>query len=232
MGVMVIACFGFFTYCYFSQSAIYEDQTCHSPFQCVAKHVLDAIRGDITTVLGAFVAWSFPAVVVWEDMWWNFLLQPLITGIIIDSFNQLRSRAADSEKAMEERCFISEIERFKFDGFPGEWEQRRGGKYVWNYFHFIEWLQRQDPADLSTPQLTVLACLKEDKTDFLPLGVFAARQRQELQEPTVDQDVLNVLKSFMAESRGEWHRLEQRVTTLGMRRQPRQGGQGAEQEEP
>jgi len=121
MGVMVIACFGVFTYCYFSQTAIYEDQTCHSPFQCVAKHVLDAIRGDITTVMGAFVAWSFPAVVVWEDLWfsvrtvfiiisilwWNFLLQPLITGIIIDSFNQLRADAATSAKAMEERCFIS-----------------------------------------------------------------------------------------------------------------------------
>ena len=25
---------------------------------------------------------------------------------------------------------LPEIERFKFDGFPGEWEQRRGGKCV------------------------------------------------------------------------------------------------------
>ena len=33
-------------------------------------------------------------------------------------------------------------------------------RYVWNYFHFIEWLQRQSPADLSTPQMSVLACLK------------------------------------------------------------------------
>ena len=66
-----------------------------------------------------------------------------------------------------------------------------------------------------------LSCWQEEKTDFLPLGVFAAKQKQELQEPTVDQDVLNVLKSFMAESRVEWHRLEQRVAILGMR-QPRQ----------
>ena len=33
---------------------------------------------------------------------------------------------------------------------------------------------------------------QEDRTDFLLLGVIAAKQRQELQEPTVDQDVLNV----------------------------------------
>ena len=31
--------------------------------QCVAKHVVDAIMGDITTVVGAFEDWSFPAVI-------------------------------------------------------------------------------------------------------------------------------------------------------------------------
>ncbi|KAJ1475801.1 hypothetical protein T484DRAFT_3150080 [Baffinella frigidus] len=153
-------------------------------------------------------------------LWWNFLLQPLITGIIIDSFTQLHTNATVSKQYMEERCVVSEIERFRFDGFPGEWEQRRGGKYVWNYFHFIEWLQRQPPGDLSAPQMAVLACLKEDRTDFLPLGVFVAKQRQELQEPEKDQDVLNVLKAFMGESRAEGLRLGERVaSTLRMVRQ-------------
>jgi hypothetical protein len=32
---------------------------------------------------------------------------------------------------------------------------------------------------------------QEDKTDFLPLGVFAARQKEELQETDADQDVRN-----------------------------------------
>ena len=80
------------------------------------------------------------------------------------------------------RALHTEIERFKFDGFPGEWEQvrpvaplvcssvssthllrsaqRRGGKYVWKYFHFIEWLQRQSPEKLSPPQASVVACLE------------------------------------------------------------------------
>ena len=38
--------------------------------------------------------------------------------------------------------------------------QRRGGKYVWKYFHFIEWLQRQSPEELSPPQASVAACLE------------------------------------------------------------------------
>ena len=33
-------------------------------------------------------------------------------------------------------------------------------RYVWNYFQFLEWLQRQTPADLPTPHAAVLACLK------------------------------------------------------------------------
>lgn len=52
------------------------------PPQCVAKHVLDAIKGDITTVLGAFSAWSFPAVVVWEDLWFSWRTFVIIFSMI------------------------------------------------------------------------------------------------------------------------------------------------------
>ena len=45
---------------------------------------------------------------------------------------------------------------------------------------------------MSCPESRPWARDQEDKTDFLPLGVFVAKQRQELQEPDVEQDVLNV----------------------------------------
>jgi hypothetical protein len=42
-------------------------------------------------------------------------------------------------------------------------------RYVWNYFHFIEWLQRQHPSGegLSAPQASVLACLKVPTLDLM-----------------------------------------------------------------
>lgn len=104
-------------YVYFSQTAIIADDTCHSPFQCITKQILDSLKGDITTVFGNFFAYSFPGLVVWADNWfawrslvllsfiicWSFLLQPVITGQIIDAFMQLRNSQKDATKEMEVR---------------------------------------------------------------------------------------------------------------------------------
>jgi len=105
IGMMVVVCFGFYTYAYFSQTAILEDESCHSLFQCVIKHVTDSFRGDITTVVGNIgFAWTFPALVIWQDSWyawrtvylmvtlvfWSFLLQPVMNAQIIEAFATLR----------------------------------------------------------------------------------------------------------------------------------------------
>ncbi len=108
IGMMVVVCFGFYSYAFFSQTAILEDESCHSLFQCVAKHVTDSFRGDITTVIGNIgFAWTFPALVIWQDSWyawrtiyllvtlvfWGFLLQPVMNAQIIEAFATLRCDA-------------------------------------------------------------------------------------------------------------------------------------------
>lgn len=112
MIVMTFA--GFYTYAYFSQSGIIHDDTCHSPFQCIIKHILDSFRADITTVVGmSGSAWAFPATTLWADSWyalrtfyiftflifWSFLLQPVLNGHIITAFVKLRK---DRQNAVDE----------------------------------------------------------------------------------------------------------------------------------
>mmetsp|Transcript_33620 Transcript_33620/g.79353 ORF Transcript_33620/g.79353 Transcript_33620/m.79353 type:complete len:948 (-) Transcript_33620:361-3204(-) len=198
IGLIIIVCWGFMGYVYFSQTAIIADDTCHSPFQCITKQILDSLKGDITTVFGNFFAYSFPGLVVWADNWfawrslvllsfiicWSFLLQPVITGQIIDAFMQLRNSQKDATKEMEEKCFISGVDRFKLDGIPGEWAGRRKGQYTWNYLFFLFWLLVQDEETLGSIHLEVLEKVRKDTPDFFPSGICAAIQRQGLSDQT------------------------------------------------
>jgi hypothetical protein len=47
IGIIVLVVYGFYTYAYFSPSVIDSSDLCHSPFQCVAKHILDSMTGDL-----------------------------------------------------------------------------------------------------------------------------------------------------------------------------------------
>ena len=81
-GLIFLVIMGFYTYSYFSQTAIIEDESCHTPLQCVLKHVLDTFRGDITTVLGAFANWTFAPMVLWEEVWMQYRTSVIVMTLI------------------------------------------------------------------------------------------------------------------------------------------------------
>lgn len=193
IGIIVVIIFGFYSYTYFSPSVIASSDLCHSPFQCVAKHILDSMTGDLTTVLGdpGGSLWSFPALAPWADMWqawrsffvfvsiifWVFLLQGIIQGQIIDAFAEMRARDDAAHQDLEQRCFISSIERFVFNNYPGEWEKRRGGQYAWNYLFYFLYLINRNKETYNGIENRVAKCLASNKTDFLPVGMFTAQYR-------------------------------------------------------
>eukprot|EP00961_Rhodomonas_salina_P124732 1681031-Rhodomonas_salina.1 len=59
--------------------------------------------------------------------------------------NNAEAMAAD----LEQKCFVSSVDRFVFNSFPGEWEKRRGGKYIFNYLFYFVTLLRKDPEELN-----------------------------------------------------------------------------------
>jgi hypothetical protein len=42
--MIILVWFGFMSFAYFSTTAIMLDESCHSVYQCVTKHVLDSFR--------------------------------------------------------------------------------------------------------------------------------------------------------------------------------------------
>mmetsp|Transcript_17701 Transcript_17701/g.40030 ORF Transcript_17701/g.40030 Transcript_17701/m.40030 type:complete len:1724 (-) Transcript_17701:23-5194(-) len=237
VGVMVISVYGFLGYAYYSQSAIISDESCHSPFQCVTKFIVDSFGGDIRTVLGNFSAWAFPALDLWSDIWysgrtlfivtfvifWSFLLQPVVTGQIINAFNEMRQAKDDIRKYLESKCFISGIDRFKFDDYPGEWEKREAGKYAWNYLFFLRWLSLHDPQDYNMIQSMVAKGFEKEKPDFFPNGLFVGIQRDELEEQNDEskdqvrnamrdlRDELSDQREMMAKASSRLSKIEDRI---------------------
>mmetsp|Transcript_36720 Transcript_36720/g.57378 ORF Transcript_36720/g.57378 Transcript_36720/m.57378 type:complete len:838 (-) Transcript_36720:1502-4015(-) len=192
-GVLVIICFGFYSYAYFSSTINDEQELCHSPFQCVVKHVLDSLTDDMGTVLGDdFGNYAYPAVVFWADSWkawqntfvlagivfWVFLLQGIIQGQIIDAFAENRARVEKAKEDLNNKCFVTSIDRFVFASYPGEWDKRKDGQYAWRYLLFLSYLQDKDPEEYTGLENFVMGEVKAGSVSFLPIEMFAAQQRE------------------------------------------------------
>lgn len=77
------------------------------------------MKFDLSVILGVNpFTWAFPAMTLWADSWlawrsafgvlfvivWGFLLQPVVTGQIVDAFVFLRRQKEDAWAEMEVRC--------------------------------------------------------------------------------------------------------------------------------
>uniref|UniRef100_A0A7S0VZZ2 RyR/IP3R Homology associated domain-containing protein n=1 Tax=Hemiselmis tepida TaxID=464990 RepID=A0A7S0VZZ2_9CRYP len=225
VGMIVLVVWGFLSYAFFSTTAIEVDDSCFSLYQCVTKHILDSFRGDITTVLGTFTNWTFPALVFWEDswegwktwyimvflVWWTFLLQPIIQGQIMDAFSRIRTEETTTRTDLNQRCFISGVSRFEFNNYPGEWEARAGGLYAWNFFLYIRHLETIEAEDRNGIEASVIDAYHSGSGAFLPQGVFAAAQWETVRDPAADwrKSMSALMKSLRDEVRGIEKKVEQ-----------------------
>ena len=205
-GLISLVIAGLYAYTYFSQTAIIEDESCHSPFQCVIKSVLDGFRGDLTTLLGQNNhTWSFPPMAMWKDLWfqyrttvivisiifYNMFLQPVYAGLILDSFTQLRNLYKACATELENKCLITGLEKEVFDDYGGEWDARKEGEYALRYFLFLKYLLDKDPGDYTGLENDVMDSAKEGDHDFLPVGTFFAklqRERESKAEKEAEKD--------------------------------------------
>lgn len=216
LAIIVIVVFGFNSYAFFSQSVNVNQQLCHSPFQCVVKHVLDSMTGDLTTVIGDdFGNFANPSVAPWQDLWhtwrsltvfvslvfWVFLLLGIMQGQIIDAFAEMRDKDKAAKDDLSSNCFISSLDRHTFSEYPGEWEKRKDGKFAWNYLHYFCYLQQKDPEEYSGLENSVSEAYAEMSTEFLPIGKFYAGQNKE--ELNMREHAIEMLHDHVQEAKAK-----------------------------
>jgi len=80
---------------------------------------------------------------------------------------------------LEDKCFISSIDRFTFNSYPGEWEKRRGGQYAWHYIHYTSYLFEKSSEEYTGLENSVSECLKTHDISFLPIESLVLQQRVE-----------------------------------------------------
>jgi len=203
----VTACFAVFSYSYFSTNVNASSDACHSFFQCVSVFFADSLTGDVSTVLGDdFGEYGFPALAPQYDGWgqsrslfavvaiifWVFLLQGIIQGQIIDAFAEMRNKRNADTADLETKCFISSIERFVFNDYPGEWEKRQAGRYAWKYLLFFLFLFDKDPEEYNGLENYVYKAFLKDDVSFLPILRFLALQRRQQKHKTLTLETASV----------------------------------------
>jgi len=141
----------------------YGSNRCKSLWQCVSTHFVHSLTGDISTVIGDDLGdFAHPPTWPGADSWgiarslfvfisiifWVFLVQGIIQGQIIDAFALMRNKRNADAADLEKKCFVSSIERFVFNRYPGEWEKRQGGRYAWMYLLFFLYLLDKDAEEV------------------------------------------------------------------------------------
>lgn len=102
------------------------------------------------------------------------LLIELVSGLIIDTFGDLRSKSNEIEEDCSSVCFICDKSRdecekkYGTNGFNYHIYRQH---YLWDYLFFIAYLKEADNAKittLSTSERNVLQCLSKNDPTWLP----------------------------------------------------------------
>merc|ERR1711871_1252985 len=99
------------------------------------------------------------------------LLFDVVTGIILDTFGELREEVNDRKDKLENETFISGIARDKIEEMSQEVEfdvVNEKDQNVWNYLFFIIYVKNKDEGELNGVESFVKECIDNEDTSWFP----------------------------------------------------------------
>jgi hypothetical protein len=100
----------------------------------------------------------------------NLVLQAIISGLIIDTFSEMRAESEEIEVDIREKCFICSIDRDEFEQLDIPFvEHTKTEHNMWQYIWFMIYLESKDPLSYTGPE-QYLAENLTDKNGFVRLG--------------------------------------------------------------
>jgi hypothetical protein len=100
----------------------------------------------------------------------NLVLQAIISGLIIDTFSEMRAESDEIEVDIREKCFICSIDRDEFEQLDIPFvEHVKSEHNMWQYIWFIIYLESKDPLSYTGPEQYLSENLT-DKNGFVRLG--------------------------------------------------------------
>jgi len=144
------------------------------------------------------------------------IMASIISGIIIDSFSELKEKQEEVVDAMTSSCFIcalsqAELERarVKFKGHILE------DHYMWSYARFLLYLEVTDKSELNGPESYVKKLVSENNMGFFPIGRCIDIESSDMGEEHLEREVrvkdmedLNKMITKMTTNTGDIKRQE------------------------
>jgi len=118
------------------------------------------------------------------------IMAAIISGIIIDTFAELREDQKNIEDAMKSSCFICSLSKSELERKRVKFEQHiLKDHYMWAYARFLLYLDETDPSDLNGPESYVKQKIKENNMGFFPIARCIAMESSDMGEEHLERGV-------------------------------------------
>jgi len=170
--------------------------SCDSIFNCLALVYYEGIRSLDTAALlpdspvndersftGRFF-YDMSFYVIAGCLLWN-----MVTGIIVDSFGNLRDESAEKDALLNQESFISGLEEDDLETTSLYLEDiKETHQNPWQYLFFAIYLTRKNSADCDGIESYCLNCIHEEKTDWFPTKTCVELERVGANKDDGDED--------------------------------------------
>ena len=100
----------------------------------------------------------------------NLIMTTIFTGIIIDSFSELRAISKNIKEDNVVRCFICNIDRDDFERLELNYDKHTMADHnMWNYLFFRIYLENLDPIEMTGLEFYVYQCLSQNSIAYFPI---------------------------------------------------------------
>jgi inositol 1,4,5-triphosphate receptor type 1 len=114
----------------------------------------------LSTALGTFYQLFYVILI-------NFVLQAIISGLIIDTFSAMRNESDVIEEDIRKQCFICSIPRDEFDQVGLSYTTHIKEEHnMWHYVWFKIHLGMKDETTLSINEVYAKKCMEDKKVKF------------------------------------------------------------------
>eukprot|EP00928_Gymnodinium_smaydae_P003689 TRINITY_DN11302_c0_g2_i3.p1 TRINITY_DN11302_c0_g2~~TRINITY_DN11302_c0_g2_i3.p1 ORF type:complete len:421 (-),score=64.88 TRINITY_DN11302_c0_g2_i3:386-1648(-) len=143
---------------------------CDALFECLLGHLDYGFRSA--------PVWAGPGLNWWMlffDYMYNLLviliLAAIISGIIIDTFANMRAELVERNDNQENNCFICSINRSVMERKMVKFDQHvYQDHYMWSYARFLMYVRETQESDLNGPESYVKAKVNKKEYTFYPVG--------------------------------------------------------------
>lgn len=161
------------------------DLHCDSLTECVALVFYGGIRTfDVTALMDPTFPGNYNfSTRIWYDILFfitlGMLLSNMLTGIIVDTFADLRGETQERNNMLTSETFISGLDNDTIEASGGATNFdtiQNESQNMWNYVYFIFYLKKKNPALYDGLEAYVAACVDSGDHSWLPKRTCAAME--------------------------------------------------------